>query len=114
MALDNDYPTGDKGDERYRPGHYLIDQGGTLRQWHWGESDHGATERFIQQFLETPPEPTVAPTDQGTITYNRSPEMYIGYTCGQSAFNDPIAHDVPFEYASPPHARGNHFSFDGT
>lgn len=114
VALDNDYATWDEWDQRYWPGHYLIDQSGTVRQVHWGEGDYGATEKLIQQLLKTPPEPTAAPSGQGTITYNRSPEMYVGYTWGQSATNDPIAHDDPFEYASPVHARGNHFSFDGT
>ena len=114
VALDNDYATWNAWDQRYWPAHYLIDQSGTVRQVHWGEGDYGETEKLIQQLLKTQPEPTAAPTGQPTLTYNRSPEMYVGYTWGQSAVNDGIVHDAPVKYTAIPRTRGNHFSFGGT
>jgi cytochrome c biogenesis protein CcdA/thiol-disulfide isomerase/thioredoxin len=114
VALDNGYETWEAWDQRYWPSHYLIDQGGTVRQVHWGEGGYGDTERLIQELLDAPPEPTVESTYQYTLTYNRTPEIYIGYTWGRNTVNEPIVRDQAAVYVSPEIARGNHFSFNGT
>jgi cytochrome c biogenesis protein CcdA/thiol-disulfide isomerase/thioredoxin len=113
VALDNDYATWDVWDQRYWPAHYLIDQNGMVRQVHYGEGEYGATEMLIQQLLETPPQPTAAPTTDD-ITYNRTPEIYVGYNRQEFAFNDTIARDEAYEYTASPDPRGNHFAFGGT
>jgi hypothetical protein len=114
VALDNDYATWTEWDQKYWPSHYLIDQSGVVRQVHWGEGGYEDTERLIQELLAAPPAPAVAPTGTPELTRNRTPEMYVGYTWGQSAMNKNIERDVPVEYTSPEIARGNHFSFNGT
>jgi len=114
IALDNDYATWDAWGQRYWPAHYLIDQSGNVVQVHYGEGDYGATEKLIQQLLKTGPEPTAAPTGVGTITYNRSPESYVGYNRQQLSYNDTIVRDAPFDYTATADPPGNHFSFGGT
>lgn len=84
-----------------------------MRQVRWSEGDCGVTEPLIQQLFKTPPEPTASPTEVTTANRDHSPEMYMGYTWGQSAINVPTAHDGPMEYESPDIARDNHFSCDG-
>ena len=79
------------------PAHYLIDQTGMVRQVHYGEGEYGETEELIQQLLDAPATPAVAPSmaaepdmDQ-TLTDGRTPETYVGYARVQSADNANLA-----------------------
>jgi cytochrome c biogenesis protein CcdA/thiol-disulfide isomerase/thioredoxin len=83
VAMDNDYLTWQAYNNSYWPAHYLIDQEGILRQFHFGEGKYGETENAIRELLGLSPltiEAEKAPVSQKQIT----PETYLGYKRGKS------------------------------
>lgn len=115
VALDNDFATWQEWDQRFWPAHYLIDQNGMVRQVHYGEGAYGETEQLIQQLLETPPQPTVAPTTTDTeLTQGRTREAYVGYGRMEYADNANLTEDQPVVYTATQTPAENTFSFGGT
>jgi thiol-disulfide isomerase/thioredoxin len=81
VALDNDYGTWNVFQNQYWPAKYLIDRGGHLRYYHFGEGSYDTTEARIRTLLgENGGMLPVAnelsdPTPTGLMT----PESYLGY-----------------------------------
>ncbi len=91
VAIDNDFSTWRRWDQRYWPAHYLIDQQGEVRQVHYGEGTYDETQRLIEQLLEvesTGPGPGADPQ----MTAQRTPELYLGSRRATNVVNlDPAA-----------------------
>lgn len=76
VALDNDYATWQAFDNQYWPAHYLIDQEGILRAFHFGEGGYNETENQIRSLLGLAPlEVKAEPT---SIHRPLTRETYLG------------------------------------
>ncbi len=116
IALDNDFTTWRAYDQRYWPAHYLIDQGGTVRQVHYGEGRYAETEALIQQLLDQPVTATAETAQPGTprLTADRTPETYLGASRMGPHTNPQIAYGSAEEYTLDPQPSQATFSLGGT
>lgn len=77
VAQDNDMATWNNWENQYWPAHYLVDQQGKIRYYHFGEGKYDETENAIRQLLNQPLSTTPSATKErggGEV----SPEMYFG------------------------------------
>src|SRR5437868_4126931 len=81
VALDNDYATWNAYANQFWPAEYLIDRGGHLRHFHFGEGEYGKTEQLIRSLLAMPGTrlPTTAAIADRTPMAVITPESYLGY-----------------------------------
>lgn len=77
VAIDNDFRTWRRWDQRYWPAHYLIDQQGLVRQVHYGEGAYDETQRLIEQLLDVEAAGP-GPGSDPQMTAQRTPELYLG------------------------------------
>lgn len=78
VALDNDFVTWTAYANEYWPAKYLIDRGGRVRYYHYGEGAYEETEREIRRYLGIGGEPAEI-DDQPRLGVQRTPESYLGY-----------------------------------
>jgi len=85
IAIDSEYKTWQNYNNRYWPAHYLIDQKGILRQFHFGEGGYVETENAIRSLLGLAPlEEKEKPAAQRLLT----PETYLGFKRGDRYTSD--------------------------
>lgn len=84
VAMDNNYGTWEAYNNSYWPAHYLIDQDGIIRQFHFGEGGYLETENGIRSLLGLSllKEPSIK-TEMVTAIA-QTPETYLGYKRGHS------------------------------
>lgn len=75
IALDSNYKTWLNFNNRYWPAHYLLDQEGNLKSFHFGEGAYQETENEIRTLLGMPPLET---KPQLAIHRPITPETYLG------------------------------------
>jgi thiol-disulfide isomerase/thioredoxin len=92
VVMDNDYVIWQAFTNKCWPAKYLIDKGGYIRFFHFGEGDYEGTELAIQMLLRevnpalefpAPMEPLRDTDRAGTACYRTTPELYLGYRRGK-------------------------------
>lgn len=97
VAMDNDYKTWQAYGNIYWPAHYLIDQTGIVRQFHFGEGKYGETENAIRQLLGLPP--LVIKEKEEKVSTHLTPETYLGYKRARTYIpGTNIVQDKVFDY----------------
>ncbi len=76
VAVDSNYKTWQNYNNLYWPAHYLIDQKGVVRDFHFGEGAYMETENAIRNLLGMAP---LEGEDKPTTTRRITPETYLGY-----------------------------------
>ena len=76
VALDSNMATWNAWGNRYWPAEYLVDKGGRVAYYHFGEGDYDHTERAVQALLGT--NGTVAPASAQAADPALTPELYAG------------------------------------
>jgi cytochrome c biogenesis protein CcdA/thiol-disulfide isomerase/thioredoxin len=81
VALDNDYRTWNAFQNQYWPAKYLIDRGGHLRYFHFGEGSYDTTEAHIRALLGESAKmlPVANELSDPTPKTAHTPESYLGY-----------------------------------
>ena len=82
VAIDNDFATWKAYENEYWPAKYLIDRGGHIRYFHFGEGEYRQTEEHIRALLEERSSrlpPRTASLDDRTPRTLITPELYLGY-----------------------------------
>lgn len=85
VALDNDYKTWQNYNNRYWPAHYLIDQNGIVRDFHFGEGAYVETENSIRTLLGLP---FLQEKESSTSHRKLTPETYLGFEKATSYIPD--------------------------
>lgn len=80
VGLDNEYSTWKAYGNLYWPAHYLIDQEGNIRYFHFGEGKYIETENAIRQLLGMPPMNGLEEIGRRRAL---TPETYLGYKRAQ-------------------------------
>jgi len=113
VALDSDMATWNRYNNRFWPGHYLIDKQGRVVYTHFGEGHYDITENNIRYLLglttpaPTRPEPTVYRPGQ-------TPETYLGYDRADSyGGKDAVQDDATAAYHLPDTLPGNRWALNG-
>src|SRR5918912_678219 len=80
-ALGGDYATWNAYSNQYWPAEYLIDRGGHVRHYHFGEGEYDRTEQLIRQLLapERARLPSATAIADRTPMAATTPESYLGY-----------------------------------
>lgn len=81
VALDSNFATWQNYSNLYWPAHYLIDQAGILRQFHFGEGKYKETENAIRSLIGLP---LLKLEEQTAAARPLTPETYLGYARGTS------------------------------
>jgi thiol-disulfide isomerase/thioredoxin len=118
VAIDNDYAIWSAFANRYWPALYVVDELGTIRDYHPGEGRYEQPERVLQKLLGVERELTVndglgveAAADWHHL---RSPETYLGYERGKHPASPGGARlDVRHAYELPGRLRTNRWALDG-
>lgn len=111
VAQDNNFGTWNAYQNQYWPAHYLIDQEGHVRAYHFGEGNYDEMERNIQHLLGINQDLTKV--DATSANGVGTPETYFGtqrlqlLTASQSASNKQAS------YAFPESLEKNHFALNG-
>ena len=87
VVLDNHFKTWQNFNNHYWPAHYLIDQKGFIRSFHFGEGEYLETENAIRSLLGLEPlQENQATQSQAEQVGKRpiTPETYLGFDRGWS------------------------------
>lgn len=102
IALDNDFKTWQNFNNRFWPAHYLIDQEGIVRSFHFGEGAYKETENDIRNLLGLP---LLGVKEDIAVSHRPiTPETYLGseradrYVSGNSIKSDV---NVSYNYHEP-------------
>lgn len=102
VALDSDFKTWQNFNNRYWPAHYLIDQEGIVRSFHFGEGAYMETENDIRKLLGLSP---LEIKEEITVSHRPiTPETYLGsergdrYVSGNQIKSD---ESVLYNYQDP-------------
>jgi cytochrome c biogenesis protein CcdA/thiol-disulfide isomerase/thioredoxin len=79
VALDNDFTTWTAYANEYWPAKYLVDRGGRVRYFHFGEGEYDETESMIRRYLGTRADGAAPGIVDRTPTVRTTPESYLGY-----------------------------------
>ena len=110
VVMDNDYATWHAFTNRYWPAKYLVDAGGYIRYWHFGEGNYADTEEAIQLLLgeaglaeALPPvmDPIRASDEIGAVCEKPSPEIYMGHLRGKPGNPEGYQHGQGLDYSMP-------------
>lgn len=76
IAIDSNFKTWLNFNNHYWPAHYLVDQMGVVRSFHFGEGAYVKTENEIRSLLNLPPL-----EEKEKVTFHRpiTPETYLGF-----------------------------------
>jgi len=122
IVLDSDYQIWQAYANRAWPAKYLIDQGGYLRFYHFGEGGYGETEAAVQRLLreinphlELPrPMKPLRDTDMpGARCYPATPELYLGSARGRLGNEEGYAENKVRDYQAPDDRRPDLAYLDG-
>lgn len=84
VALDNNYGIWNAYNNYYWPAHYLIDQDGYIRQFHFGEGGYLETENGIRSLLGMEPLSQASMKTVLVTAIAQTPETYLGYDRARS------------------------------
>lgn len=76
IAIDSDFKTWQNYNNRFWPAHYLIDQNGVVRSFHFGEGSYMETENAIRILLGLAP---LVGSEKIVSQRLLTPETYLGY-----------------------------------
>lgn len=76
IAIDSDFKTWQNYNNSYWPAHYLIDQTGILRGYHFGEGAYMQTENEIRNLLGLAP---LEENEKTAVARPTTPETYLGF-----------------------------------
>lgn len=113
VALDNGYKTWQAYSNQYWPAHYLIDQEGIVRQFHFGEGGYLETENGIRQLLG------LAPMEKKMLEEKVFPrqltaETYLGAAKAKSyQLDSPLKSGATISYHYTPPLRADHVALTG-
>jgi cytochrome c biogenesis protein CcdA/thiol-disulfide isomerase/thioredoxin len=113
VALDNDFATWSAWHNRYWPAKYLVDRGGNVRYFHFGEGDYAETEAAIRELLgdDLPPSSKARePEFDGLLL---TPETYLGWRRLARYRGDPVARDAERDYRLPTRLGASEVAFGG-
>jgi cytochrome c biogenesis protein CcdA/thiol-disulfide isomerase/thioredoxin len=79
VALDNDFATWTAYANEYWPAKYLVDRGGRVRYFHFGEGEYDETASMIRRYLGTSADGATPGIVDRTPTVQTTPESYLGY-----------------------------------
>ncbi len=111
VVLDNDYAIWRSYGNLYWPAHYLIDQNGNIRYYHFGEGKYIETENAIRHLLGLKP---MMGIEEQPSRRAETPEIYIGY--GRAAaypYTLEIAKDKMKHYVLTEFPEGDHIALEG-
>lgn len=94
IAIDSDFKTWQNFNNRFWPAHYLVDQKGIVRSFHFGEGAYMETENEIRSLLGLPP---LAEKEVVRVERPITPETYLGYARGDQ-YTNTIQKDVETFY----------------
>lgn len=101
IAIDSNFKTWKNYNNRFWPAHYLIDQMGVVRSFHFGEGGYMETENDIRNLLGMAPlEGKDEPVSHRTTT----PETYLGYERGDKYAAENVIQlneNVSYHYTQP-------------
>lgn len=99
VALDNDFTTWNKFQNRSWPASYLIDQNGKVRRIHEGEGKYEESEQAIRELLKEKGaklNDTMTTTATGApVTMDQTPETYLGYARASNYIGKPALSGTP-------------------
>lgn len=75
IAIDSNYKTWQNYNNRFWPAHYLVDQEGIVRSFHFGEGSYQETENAIRTLLGLPP---LVAKEEIAAHRTITPETYLG------------------------------------
>ncbi|REF94473.1 thiol-disulfide isomerase/thioredoxin [Asanoa ferruginea] len=114
VVVDNRYDVWTAFDNHYWPALYFVDEGGVIRDYHFGEGRYEESERTIQQLLGIKRDlvDVVGQGVEAEADWNnlRTPETYLGYARGGGIAADGAAHG---SYAFPSFLGFNQWALDG-
>ena len=96
VALDNQYGTWQAYNNLYWPAHYLIDQNGEVRAFHFGEGGYLETENGIRSLLGLAPMHSSDIKVEMKTSIAQTPETYLGLKRAKSYAPDshPVVHQI--------------------
>jgi len=77
VAIDSNFKTWQNFNNSYWPAHYLIDQEGIIRSFHFGEGAYMKTENDIRQLLGLAP---LEENEKPVLARPLTPETYLGFS----------------------------------
>lgn len=99
VVLDSDYKIWQSYSNNYWPAHYLIDQEGVVRDFHFGEGAYGETENKIRALLGMKP---LEMKEEAKSRRLITPETYLGAFRGDSYVHPIKSNEVEFYVYAPP------------
>ncbi len=113
IAIDSDFKTWQNFNNRFWPAHYLVDQMGIVRSFHFGEGAYKETENDIRSLLGLPP---LEIKEEIVVSHRPiTPETYLGsekadrYVSGNS-----IKSDVNVYYNYNEHLKDDQIGLKGS
>lgn len=99
IAIDSDFKTWQNFNNRFWPAHYLVDQNGIVRSFHFGEGAYQETENEIRSLLDMPP---LKEQEERISRRPITPETYLG-SARAAAYVNRIQSDknVSYHYEGP-------------
>ncbi len=111
VALDNNFGTWKNYDNHYWPAHYLIDQNGNIRYYHFGEGKYEETEQAIAQLLGV--SAAAAMDEEKSVKDIRTPEIYFGSNRLEYLTSAQSFVKLENEFFFPSQLETNHFALQG-
>ncbi len=111
VGLDNNYGTWNNYSNQYWPAHYLIDQQGNVRYYHFGEGEYAVTENAITALLGLG-KMASANTSEPDMDI-RTPEIYFGTDRLQYLTPAQIPSPSGANFTLPMQLEPNHFALQG-
>lgn len=109
VALDNQYATWQNYNNRFWPAHYLIDQQGIVRDYHFGEGAYAETENAIRRLLGLAP---LEQKEEAPSFHPLTPETYLGYDRADRYVTPPVP-NTPTAYTFTPPIPPDHVALQG-
>jgi thiol-disulfide isomerase/thioredoxin len=110
ILLDNAHANWHAWANRYWPATYVVDAGGNLRFFHFGEGEYLGLELAVQDLLRAVrPTATLPPLlhplrpadDPDAVCYRCTPERHLGFRRGQLGHTETVPAGQPHAFAEP-------------
>lgn len=113
VALDNNFSTWTQYQNHYWPAHYLIDKNGMVVYKHFGEGEYAVTESNIRYLLGMNDLKMLDNTNTEPLSFNQTPETYLGYGRADAQFSPPLLGDKIAAYHFPTALSTNSWALEG-
>lgn len=111
IAIDSNFKTWLNFNNHFWPAHYLVDQTGIVRSFHFGEGAYVQTENDIRNLLGLPP---IVKTEPATTIRPLTPETYLGFARGDRYVSEnSIRRDAAFDYKYSEKLKDNEVGLKG-